>query len=93
MNISYTILYWDNNTPTPVHAVYNTLDGSFTILDSDAQTKPATTNADGLKLNDIPPLDPSSSVAHPHPHPPSKESIISDFSPLGYMYTPLPKTW
>lgn len=93
MNISYTILYWDNNTPTPVHAVYNTLDGSFTILDSDDTTKPATANADGLKLNAIPTLTPALSVATPHPHPPSKESIIWDFSPLGYMYTPLPKTW
>ncbi len=93
MNISYTILYWDNNTPTPVHAVYNTLEGSFTMLDSDDTTKPVSINTDGLRSTTPPHTTSPSGIPHPHPHPPSKESIIPDFAPLGYMYTPLPKTW
>jgi hypothetical protein len=93
MNISYTILYWDNNTPTPVHAVYNTLDGSFTMLGSDDATKPVTTNADGLEHTIAQHTPHPHTTPTPTPHPPSKESITSDFRPLGYMYTPLPKTW
>jgi hypothetical protein len=93
MNISYTILYWDNSSPMPIHAVYNTVDGSFTMVESDSAPKPVSINTDGLRATKPPHLTSPSGIPHPTPTPPSKESIIQNFAPLGYMHTPFEKTW
>lgn len=92
MTLTYTIIYWDKDTPTLTQMRYDTLTDTFSPIPSSDDHTPSVANASGLDTHCVVDMNTPSHTPTPPPCPPFKESITLNPSPLGYMDTPQGKT-